>query len=134
MNSQKHNLKGTTMPPLITNVFPFSLVRRKMLAQPMEMDEVLKIAQTGQFESAWGHANTISAINEKLGADITPREPRPAVVLDENNYPTLYSQKFTTVILISPNFVPGFRPAIGEEVGEEKILGWSALRLDFNIK
>lgn len=120
--------------PLLTNVYPFSLVRRKMLAEPMEMDEVKKIAQSGEFESAWGHANTISAVNEKLGADITPREARPAVILDADNFPTLYGRKFTTVILISPNFVPGFRPAIGEEVGEEKILSWSALRLDFKVE
>ena len=120
--------------PLLTNVYPFSLVRRKMLAEPMEMDEVKKIAQSGEFESAWGHANTISAVNEKLGADITPREARPAVILDTDNFPTLYGRKFTTVILISPNFVPGFRPAIGEEVGEEKILSWSALRLDFKVE
>jgi hypothetical protein len=122
------------MPPLITNVFPFSLVRRKMLAEPMQMDDVITIARTGQFESAWGHANTIKAVNDVLGADITPREARPAVILDGDNFPTLYGQKFTTVFLISPNFVSGFRPAIGEEVGEEKIKSWSALRLNFDVE
>jgi hypothetical protein len=120
--------------PLITNVFPFSLVRRKMLAEPVEMHDILQIARSGQFESAWGHANTINAVNNVIGADITPREERPAVILDENNFPTLYGQKFTTVLLISPNFVPGFRPAIGEEVGEDKILSWSALKLNFNVE
>jgi len=103
--------------PLLTNVYPFSLVRRKMLAEPMEMDEVIKIAQSGEFESAWGHANTISAVNEKLGADITPREPRPAVILDEDNFPTLYGQttfprfmdknsrrSFSSVPILSPAF------------------------------
>ena len=124
----------TPNPPLITTVFPFSLVRRKMLAEPMEMDDVIKIARTGQFESAWGHANTINAVNRVIGADISPKESRPAVVLDEQRFPTLYGQTFTTVILISPNFVPGFRPAIGEEVGEDKVLGWSALKLSFDIE
>ena len=56
------------------------------------------------------------------------------MILDEDNFPMLYGQKFTTVILISPNFVPGFRPAIGEEVGEDKILSWSTLKLNFDIK
>ena len=119
--------------PLLTNVFPFSLVRRKMIAEPMEMEDVIKIAQSGHFESAWGHANTIKIVSEVLGADITPREPRPAVVLDDNHFPTLYGQTFTTVILISPNFIPGFRPAIGQEVDAEAVLSWQALRLDFDV-
>ncbi len=124
----------TTMSPLITNVFPFSLVRRKMLAEPIEMDDVIKMTKAGQFKSAWGHKNTITAVNNVLGVDITPKEDRPALVLDENNFPTLYGIKFSTVIIISPNFMPGFRPAIGEEVCEKKIKSWTALKLNFDVK
>jgi hypothetical protein len=119
-------------PPLLTNVFPFSLVRRKMTAAPITMEEVKTTIAVSGFESAWGHENTIRLVSRVLGVDIEPKEPRPAVILDEDKFPTLYGVKHTQVILISPDFKPGFRPAIGEEVGAEAILGWSALLLNFN--
>ena len=116
---------------IITNVFPFSLVRRKIVAWPIAMDEVKRAVRSVPFASAWGHQNTLSVINELLGVDITPPEPRPAIILDEKKFPTLYGEKFTKVMLVSPNFRKGFRPAIGEEVSKEAILGWQALFIDF---
>lgn len=119
---------------IITNVFPFSLVRRKIVAWPIPMQTVKQALRTGPFASAWGHRNTLSMVNQMLGVDITPPEERPAIVLDAENFPTLYGEKFTKVMLVSPNFRPGFRPAVGEEVSGEAILGWHALFVDFKAE
>jgi hypothetical protein len=119
-----------TAPPLLTNVYPFSLVRRRMTVVPISMEEV-KETIAGGFASAWGHENTVTLVSGVLGVNIAPKEPRPAVILDEEKFPTLYGVKYTRIILVSPDFKPGFRPAIGEEVSADVILGWSALLLNF---
>ncbi|NIA31575.1 MAG: hypothetical protein GWP06_16915 [Actinobacteria bacterium] len=116
---------------IITNVYPFSLVRRKMIAVPVELKDVIVSLKSGTFASAWGHRNTLEVVNKMLGVDITPASERPAIVLDAQYFPTLNGDQFTKVVLVSPNFKKGFRPKIGEEVPEKAILGWQALLLDF---
>jgi hypothetical protein len=31
--------------------------------------------------------------------------------------------------VLSPDYPPGFRPAIGEEVTDDKIIGWQVLKI-----
>ena len=116
---------------LLSNTFPLSLIRRRVTIKPVPLEWVQEIAQSGHFESCWGHSNTLSVVNKLLGADITPKETRPVIRLDTDNLPLLYGQKFTKVIVVSPNYVEGFRPQVGEEVSEDKITGWQTLLVEF---
>ncbi len=117
---------------IITNAYPFSLVRRKMAAVPVDLKDVIYSLKSGAFVSAWGHRNTLEAVNKMLGVDITPASERPVIILDEQNFPMLDGEQFTKVLLVSPNLKKGFRPKIGEEVQEEAILSWQALLLNFD--
>lgn len=90
----------------------------------------LAIGQHG-VASFWGHANTLSAAAALLGADITPVSERPALHLNADGFPSLDGQSFDTCWVLSPDYVSGFRPSIGEEVSTEKITGWQVLKMEW---
>lgn len=118
---------------LITNSYPFSLVRREVHVRPVDMEWVKGKLNNSYFGSAWGHANTINTINQMLGVDVTPTEERPAIVLSEEGFPMLNGETFHSVIVISPDFVEGYRPDLREEITEDVIIGWHALLLEFDL-
>lgn len=83
-----------------------------MCAEPIDMEKVINMASSGGFESAWRHENTAAIVSNLLGVDITPKVNRPAIELDDDKFPTLYGTRFSTIILISPDYVPGFGPQL----------------------
>ncbi len=85
------------------------------------------------FISAWGHANTALSASRLIGSDLTPATARPALVLTSDNLPALDGQSFTEVWLLSPDYTPGFRPAIGQEVTAESIQGWKVLQIQWTL-
>ena len=118
-----------TNPILISNSFPFALVRREMTAMPMPLSALQECLRTRPFVSAWGHANTLQAAHAIVGVDLTPQSERPALTLSAEQLPSLDGQAFTECWLLSPEYKAGFRPKINEEVPAEAITGWQALRL-----
>ncbi len=116
---------------LIGNTFPMTLIRRKATIQPVSMDTFIKTAQSSAVYSFWGHENTLEAIKETTGLDLKVKGERPVISLSENKLPVLYGQEFNTVWIVNPDYKGNFRPKIGEEVGLEKIKGWSVLLLKF---
>lgn len=118
-------------PILISNSFPFSLVRRAMRVEPRSVGELLTAMHGRPWVSAWGHENTVAAASTIACADLRPTAPRPALSLDAEKLPSLDGQSFAEVWLLSPDYTPGFRPQIGQEVPAEAILGWQVLQLSF---
>jgi hypothetical protein len=117
--SAKHILLGST--------FPLSLVRRRVVIVPSSL-ETLKAQMAGSILcSFWGHANTLASASRVLGRDVTPGIQRPALELNDDGLPVLQDEVFRECWVLSPDYVPGFRPAIGEEVSENKITGWQVL-------
>lgn len=116
-------------PILIGSTFPLSLVRRRVVIEPLEQERVRLELQCRPFASFWGHVNTLAAANSMLGADVTPRTERPAVALDPNQFPALDGVSYRECFILSPDYAPGFRPKVGEELGPDKIAGWQALRM-----
>ena len=112
---------------LIGSTFPLSLVRRPVRIVPADVEELRAELSKRVVVSFWGHQNTLSAAGELLGVDLTPRSERPAINLTEEKLPQLDGQTFTEAWVVSPDFVPGYRPAIGEEVQLDKIRGWQVL-------
>ena len=117
------------LPLLISNSFPFSLVRRSVLVEPRGIEDLRAAMRERPWVSAWGHANTVGLASEIAGTDLRPGRERPALELATDGLPSLDGQSFAECWLLSPDYVPGFRPAIGEEVSPERILGWQVLRL-----
>lgn len=118
-------------PILISNSFPFSLIRRQVVVNPKTTADLVGQMHDRPWVSAWGHANTLALASTIAGADLRPKTQRPALVLGEDKLPALDGQTFAECWLLSPDYAPGFRPAIGDEVSADKIRGWQVLQLQW---
>lgn len=117
---------------LIGSTFPLALIRRPVKIRPALLRELkAAIRNADSVASFWGHGNTIAAANEILGIDVTPRTERPAVILDRK-HPSLDGVRYSVVWVLSPDYIPGFRPQIGVEVQPDQIVGWQTLKLMFD--
>lgn len=126
-------------PILISNSFPFSLVRRPVNVRPRQIDELADALRSRPFASAWGHANTVAVASEIAGVDLTPATERPALTLSDDLLPVLDGRSFDECWLLSPDYTPGFRPQPNQEVSPDHIHGWQVLHLhwppaDFPVK
>ena len=117
---------------LIGNSFPLSLIRRKVVIEVVSREAVLEFVQGKAVVSFWGHANTLSAANGWLGVDLTPKTERPALCLSDDKLPQLDGVEYKTCFILSPDYRPGLRPAIGSEVDSVDILGWQVLKISWN--
>lgn len=115
---------------LIGNTFPLSLVRRRAVIHPAGLAELQAAAAAGVV-SFWGHPSTLAAASAFAGFDLAPARERPALRLSADLLPELDGEVFRECWILSPDFTPGFRPALGEEVPLERITGWQILRLTF---
>ena len=117
---------------LIGNSFPLSLVRRNVLIRPCQIEDLLKLLPGREIVSFWGHRNTLPAVSRRLGFDLTPAVERPALTLSPEKLPVFDGECYRECWILSPDYRPGFRPAIGEEVPLGEILGWQCLHLIFS--
>lgn len=116
-------------PILVSNSFPFALVRRPMHVRPRSLEVLRALLKVHPLHSAWGHGNTLAAAMDFLGHDLTPACERPALTLSADGLPMLDNVVFTDCWLLSPNYPAGYRPRINEEVPCDRILGWQVLHL-----
>ena len=117
---------------LIGNTFPLSLVRRKVVIEPIELEELKKLLQQSNICSFWGHSNTLAVARELLGIDITPPFLRPVLELSADKKPLFNGKEFSECYLLSPDYQSNFRPAPGEEVTQEQIKSWQCLKVVFS--
>lgn len=118
-------------PILISNSFPFSLIRRSVQVEPRVVGDLLTAMHENPWVSAWGHENTVELASTIACANLRPNTSRPALSLDEALLPSLEGQSFEEIWLLSPDYAPGFRPQIGQEVAAESIIDWQVLLLTF---
>lgn len=121
------------MKVLIGSTFPLSLIRRKVVIEPISLAHFLTLIQQSEIHSFWGHENTIDVIKDILSIDLTPLVSRPALLLSEDNLPVLNDIEFTECWIISPEYIKGFRPEIGSEVTVDKISGWEVLKIEWVV-
>jgi hypothetical protein len=119
---------------LIGNTFPMSLIRRRVEIEPVSMTTLGRALEGKCVASFWGHVNTLAAASAHVGVDLTPRAERPSLHLNNEDLPSLDGKVFDECWVLSPNYTPGFRPAIGEEVAPIKISAWQVLRISWRIK
>ena len=114
---------------LVGNSFPFSLLRRDVDVRVLSQEEARTLLASRDHVSFWGHANTLSSAETAMGCGLKPATERPALTLDADNFPFLDGVSFRDCLICSPEYRPGFRPAVGEEVPPDAILGWHTLLL-----
>lgn len=114
---------------LIGNSFPLSLIRREVDIKPESLGRLRETCRGSRIYSFWGHRNTIKAAKAFMGYDLTPASERPSIRINADGLPVLHGEVFDVCWILSPDYVPGFRPAVGEEVGEDKILNWQVLKI-----
>ena len=120
------------MEILIGNSFSMTLIRNHQVTiKEIKIGKLKALASSDGVVSYWGHENTRKAAEEVVGCSLMPTSERPAITLDENFYPQLDGKTFRQGYVLSPEYRPGFRPAIGTEVSASDIVGWHALKLSW---
>jgi hypothetical protein len=114
---------------LIGNSFPLSLARRHMTVRPSSVQDLRKAAQGKTVASFWGHANTLDAAEAFVGLPLAPATTRPALGLDAEGFVQFNDRSYRQCWVLAPDYASGFRPAVGEEVPREKIIGWQVLNI-----
>ena len=117
------------MDILVGNSFPLSLIKRKVVIIPQNIEEFKKVLYNNNVFSFWGHKNSLVTANNITGADLTPEYERPSLLLTNDGYIEFNNYIFKQCWVLSPNYIVGFRPVIGEEVTEDKITGWQVLQM-----
>lgn len=118
---------------LIGSTFPLGLVRRPVTIVTAEISQLVSALADAEIHSFWGHENTRATAERVLGISLATHGNRPALLLSPEKLPMLNETVFQDVWVFSPDYTPGFRPALGEEVPPEKISGWQVLHLNWNI-
>jgi hypothetical protein len=101
---------------LVGNTFPPSLIRRRVVIDPLPLEELRRALQDARVVSFWGHATTVRAASLLVGTDLTPAQERPALALSPEKLPTFAAEVFKECWVVSPDFAHGYRPAVGGEV------------------
>lgn len=123
------------MDMLVGNSFPVSLIRGcGVVIHEITTEELIARGRSSHVYSYWGHENTRMAAEKVLGVSLKPESERPAVVLDEENRPSLGGRSFSECYVLSPDYRRGFRPAIGSEVAPADITGWHALKIEWKTE
>ncbi|MDR0535620.1 MAG: hypothetical protein LBG65_04625 [Puniceicoccales bacterium] len=120
------------MPLLVGNTLPVTLIRTPVTMTPVTLDAARELLHhADRALSFWGHANTLRLASRLLDYNLKPATARPALILDNKGHPGLDGCHTNTVLVLSPDYAPGYRPAIGCEPGGKDILGWQCLLVTF---
>lgn len=121
---------------LIGNSYSLSLIRKgAVTVVECSLKELQAKVQDGaEVVSFWGHENTMAAAEKVVGFPLRPKTCRPAVSLSEGGFPMLDGSVFSECWVLSPDYVAGYRPPIGTEVDDSKIVTWKLLKLTWNTK
>lgn len=116
---------------LLGNSFPLSLIRHPVRIEPRSVEDLKLELRGAEIHSFWGHANTRELASDMIGMSLFRGSERPALTLTEDRKPVLNGIEFHECWILSPDYVPGFRPAVGEEVHADQIQGWQVLKISW---
>jgi hypothetical protein len=115
---------------LIGNAFSLTLIRREVHISPRPLEALKEAAAGAEVHSFWGHQETLAAASATAGFDLScAHEDRPTIRLSPDLLPVLNGREFAECWVLSPNYKDGLRPAIGQAVPLDHILGWNVLQL-----
>ena len=116
---------------LIGNSFPLNLIRRPVHIVPEKLEHLQSLLAAGNWKSFWGHPNTLQAVNQLTGFDLSPEMERPALSVDETGFPQLYGESFSVCWILSATLQNGLRPSLKSELVENDIVQWRVLRMEW---
>ena len=119
-------------PILISNSFPFTLIRRRVVVEPRTVAELLTAMHERPWVSAWGHANTVHLASTIACADLRPAVVNPTLTLSEDGLPEFNGQTFAECWLLSITPVEGLTREQQREIQPEQIKDWQILRLSWH--
>ena len=115
---------------LIGNSFPWSLVRRQLVATPVSLAQFQCETAGVRIVSFWGHPDTLAAASQFCGIDLTPRVERTVLTLSSNDLPALNGEEFRCCYLVSPDYREAFRQPLAMDAQiVPEIVGWNILKL-----
>lgn len=118
---------------LIGNTFPWPLIRRRIQAGPILLEEFQKrICMGKEIRSFWGHPDTVKEASAFCGVDLTPEAERPVLTLSPRGFPCLGDDEFRECYIISPEYEYFFRPGAPAEK-EPEIIGWVILQINWEV-
>lgn len=116
-------------PILISNSFPFSLIRRRVVVEPSTVPDLLTAMHARPWVSAWGHQNTVDLASKLLSADLRTRIEKPTLTLQETRLPQFEGNVFSEVWLLSITPIDGLSREEQREIQPHQIKDWQVLRL-----
>lgn len=114
---------------LIGSTFPLTLIRQNLNIKSVEIPCLLEAAKGCDIISFWGHNNTLEIAEKMLGFSVKPATERPCLLLTENMLPSIDGLEFDECWIVSPQYRPGLRPAMGAEVDLHDLTGWHILHM-----
>ena len=114
---------------LVGNTFPLTLMRRRLVVEPVPLERLRGEAAGKRVVSFWGHANTLHTASEAVGFDLSPAEERPVLELSPEALPMLGGKEFRECWVISPDCRRNFRPSANRALESEDVSGWQCLRI-----
>ena len=122
-------MQGREQRFITGNSFPMGLICRGVRIFPETLENYRLALAHGTWSSYWGHPNTLAAAAQQCGVELTPRTERPALTVDAEGYPMLNNERFAECWVLTPEYKPGFRPALQSEVPADQITGWKVLHM-----
>lgn len=119
---------------LIGNSFPLSLIVRRVVFEPRPIKELREKMKEAIAVSFWGHSSTWASASAAVERDVSPSSGRPALLLDADGATSFEGESSGAGCVILPEFAPGFRPAVGQEMKQEDIRDWRVLKLVWQTK
>ena len=126
------SIASDDQPVAIGNSFPLGLIQRPVSIMPKNQSQ-LHYAVAEGFVSFWGHMNTLALVEQTFGVDLTPSTARPVLTLSEAGFPALDGYVFDAVWVLAPQYQPGYRPVIGEEVPSTAVVDWQILLMSWAV-
>ena len=114
---------------LIGSTFPLSLIRREVVIEPESIFELKKALDFGNWQSFWGHENTLAIASTLTGYDLKSATFRPVLSLNEQKLPALNGKSYDVCWILSPDYKSAFRPHPNVEVSESEIVSWQVLKM-----
>lgn len=118
------------MKILVGNSFPYGLIAHPVRVEPRTLNALRRAASKAEIVSFWGHADSLDALRDETGLDLSPGAHRPAVSLDADGYPSLNGESFTEVWIVAPRYPRGVRPRTADSAPVD-IESWRVLRMSW---
>lgn len=124
---QKQNFADGKL--LVGNTFPLTLIRRRVVIEPVAVTELRRSAAGKKVISFWGHADTLAAAMAAAGIDLTPAAERPVLSLSPDGLVVCDGLTFDRCWIVSPDSRQIVRPAIGQVADAAAIVNWQCLKI-----